>query len=89
MRKASTDFTSKRRDRFYRRAMILAMTAIIIFAVSFSIYWAFKGVADKIWILLLGCAVSCLVILVFQRGKGVLDPAFSVPFFIYLAFITG
>ena len=76
-------------DPFYRRAMFLAITAIAVFAVSFSIYWALEGLTDKIWIVLTGCAVSFLVIVIFRRTRGILDPAFTVPFLIFAAFFSG
>ena len=88
MRKDNPSFTSKRRERFYRRAMSLALVAITVFAVSFSIYWAFTGMADKIFIVLIGSAFSCLVIFLFRRARGILDTAFTVPFLIYSGFLA-
>jgi signal transduction histidine kinase/FixJ family two-component response regulator/HPt (histidine-containing phosphotransfer) domain-containing protein len=75
--------------RFYRRATFLSLAAIAIFAVFYSVDFIMEGWAEKVWIVLAGCAASCGVILLFRRARGFFNPAFSVPFLVYLLYLTG
>jgi len=76
-------------DRFYNRATVLGIVAICIFAVFYSIEFLREGRANQVWIVLLTSALCCLVIFLFRRAKGILNPALTVPFLLYFLYIAG
>ena len=77
-------------NRFYRRAAALTIAAIIIYAIAFSVYlFTREGWTYRIVVVLVGCAIASFVIFLFRYARGFLDPAFAVPFFIYLIYLAG
>ena len=84
-----TGFSHKTSVPFYRLALRFTIAIISIFAISFSIYFMLEGLADKIWIVLSGCGACFLVIIIFSRGRGILDQALTVPLLIYIIFTAG
>ena len=73
----------------YGRATFLALAAIVLFAVFYTVDFMMEGLSDKIWIVLSGCAVCCCIIVLFRRARGFLNPAFSVPFLVYFLYLAG
>ena len=74
-------------DRLNKRATSLAIFAIVVYAIYHCINFAVNGLADRIWIVLSGCAIVFLVIILSRRARGILNPAFTVPFIIYIVYI--
>ena len=76
-------------ERLYNRATFLTLFAIAAYVIFYSITFALEGLADKIWVVISGCAIAFFVVLLSRRARGILNPAFTVPFTIYLLYITG
>jgi PAS domain-containing protein len=76
-------------DRLYKRATFLTLAGIAIFAIFYTVDFLLEGWTSKIWVMLAGCAVCCLVIMLFRRVRGFLNPAFSVPFRVYFLYLAG
>ena len=76
--------TNRGGDRYYNRATFLAIAALAIFAIFYSIDFFLEGLTSKIWVVLSGCAACGFVIFLFRRARGILNPAFSVPFLIHV-----
>ena len=78
-----------RDERLYNRATFLAMFAIVVYAIYHCINLALEGWTNRIWTVLAGCLAALLVIVLFRRARGILNPAFTVPFTIYIVYIIG
>jgi len=76
-------------NRLYKRATILGVVTIVIFAIFYSINFIHGGETNKIWIVFVTCGLGCCIIFLFRRAKGILNPALSVPTLIYMLYISG
>ena len=81
--------THNKDNRFYKRATILGITAICIFALFYGVDFFLENRINKLWVVFTGSFLCCCVVFLFRRARGILNPALSVPLFIYLLYITG
>jgi len=84
----NSGISSKMDERYYNRATSLALIAVIAYGIFYCINYAIVGWVDKIWIIITGCSVGVLAIIFLRKVRGILNPAFSVPFIFYLLFVT-